>query len=242
MTGPALLRSASEVATQPTTSEPEVSSRPPADGWQRRRERISLQIERAALELFARSSPEDVTIDQIAEAAGISNRTFFRYFATRDEVLAALPRRSLGRLSEAVRARPPSESVLQAFTEAEHAWQLDPSENELALLWGIAVERSPASATKALAHSAVSAGGTYQQLIAERTGVDADNPAVGAMAGAIAGVISYAFGRWLRLGGTAALGPMIGDALSILKDIDKAPAETGGVSAVSSASGGHPAG
>ena len=111
MTGPALLRPASEVATQPTTSEPEVISRPPADGWQRRRERISLEIERAALELFARSSPEDVTIDHIAEAAGISNRTFFRYFATRDEVLAALPRRSLGRLSELVRARPPSESV-----------------------------------------------------------------------------------------------------------------------------------
>jgi AcrR family transcriptional regulator len=202
----------------------EVISRPPGDGWQRRRERVALEIERAALELFARSSPEDVTIDRIAEAAGISNRTFFRYFATRDEVLAALPRRSLGRVSELVRARPPSESVLQAFTAAERARRLDPSESELALLWGIVVERSPVATNRALAHSAVSAASTYQQLIAERIGSDPDDPTVGAMAAAIAGVISYAFGRWMRLGGRAPLGQMIADGLSVLDDIDKPPA------------------
>ncbi len=224
MMGPALPRTASEVVTQPTKSEPEVSSKPPAGGWQRRRERISLEIERSALELFAGSSPDDVTIDHIAAAAGISNRTFFRYFATRDEVLAALPRRSLGRLSELVQARPASESVLQAFTEAEHAGGLDPSESELALLWGIVVERSPMAANRALADSAVSAATTYQRLIAERTGADPDDPEVGAMAAAIAGVISYTFGRWLRLGGTGDLGPMIADALTVLKGIDKVPA------------------
>jgi len=194
-----------------------------ADGWQRRRERVSFQIERAALELFARYSPEDVTIDQIASEAGISNRTFFRYFASRDEVLAALPRRSLGRISELVRSRPPSESVLQAFTEAEQAVWLDPSERELVLLWGIVVDRSPVAATLALTHSAFSKADVYEQLIAERTGADRDDPAVGAMASAIAGVISYAFRRWVRLGGRAALGQMIAESLTVLKDIDKPP-------------------
>ena len=204
-------------------SGPEASSTAAANGWQRRRERIALEIERAALELFARSSPEDVTIDRIAAAAGISNRTFFRYFATRDEVLAALPRRSLDRLSESVRARPASESVLQAFTEAEKARRMDPSERELVLLWGIVVERSPLAANRALAHSAVSSASTYRQLIAERTGADQDDPAVGAMAAAITGVISYAFGRWMLLGGRAPLGPMIAEALTVLRDIDAPP-------------------
>ncbi len=194
-----------------------------ADGWQRRRERISFQIERTALALFARYSPEDVTIDQIASEAGISNRTFFRYFVSRDEVLAALPRRSLGRISELVRSRPPSESVLQAFTEAEQAVRLDPSERELVLLWGIVVDRSPVAATLALTHSAFSKADVYEQLIAERTGAGRDDPAVGAMASAIAGVISYAFGRWVRLGGRAALGQMIAESLTVLKDIDKPP-------------------
>jgi hypothetical protein len=45
------------------------------------------------------------------------------------------------------------------------------------------------------------------------------------MAAAIAGVISYTFGRWLRLGGKDALGPMIADALTALKAIDRAPAD-----------------
>jgi TetR/AcrR family transcriptional regulator, regulator of mycofactocin system len=201
------------------------------DGWQRRRERISLQIERTALELFARYSPEDVTIDQIASEAGISNRTFFRYFASRDEVLAALPHRSLERISELVRSRPPSESVLQAFTEAEQAVHLDPSERELVLLWGIVFDRAPVAATLALTHSAFSKAEVYERLIAERTRTDPDDPAVGAMASAIAGVISYAFRRWVRLGGRAALGQMIAESLTVLKDIDKPPG--GGLSTVS---------
>ena len=117
-----------------------------------------------------------MTIDQIASEAGISNRTFFRYFASRDEVLAALPRRSLGRISELVRSRPPSESVLQAFTEAEQAVRLDPSERELVLLWGIVVDRSPVAATLALTHSAFSKADVYEQLIAERTGAGRDDP------------------------------------------------------------------
>ena len=181
----------------------EVNPMATPDGWQRRRERIALHIERIALELFARSSPEDVTIGQIAATAGISNRTFFRYFASRDEVLAALPRRELESISERIRSCPATESVLQTFTAAEQSAQVDPAASERVLLWGIVVERSPVAAARALAHSAVNAAATYQQLIAERTDSHPDDLAVGAMASAIAGVISFAFGRWVRLGGRA---------------------------------------
>lgn len=232
-------------------ADPDACVGPTGDGWQRRRERVAFQIERAALELFARYSPEDVTIDQIASAADISTRTFFRYFASRDEVLAALPLRSLSRISELVRSRPPSESVLQAFTEAEQAVRLDPSERELVLLWGIVRERSPVAATLALAHSAVSRAGVYEKLIAERTRAQPDDPAVEAMASAIGGVISYAFGRWVRLGGRAPLGQMIAESLSVLKDIDRpaggalsavAPSETGEDATRSASSVGRGAG
>jgi TetR/AcrR family transcriptional regulator, regulator of mycofactocin system len=44
-------------------------------------------LEGAALRLFARDGYEATGIDAIAAAAGVSSRTFFRYFATKDEVL-----------------------------------------------------------------------------------------------------------------------------------------------------------
>ena len=57
-------------------------------------EETAAAIERAALELVARSGYDAVTVDMICEAAGVSQRTFFNHFKTKDAVLlgADLPR------------------------------------------------------------------------------------------------------------------------------------------------------
>ena len=44
-------------------------------------------LEDAALGLFARDGYEATSAGAIARAAGVTERTFFRYFATKDEVL-----------------------------------------------------------------------------------------------------------------------------------------------------------
>jgi TetR/AcrR family transcriptional regulator, regulator of mycofactocin system len=51
------------------------------------REGTRARIERAALDLFTRRGFEGVTIDEVADAAGISRRTYFRYFATKADVV-----------------------------------------------------------------------------------------------------------------------------------------------------------
>jgi mycofactocin system transcriptional regulator len=51
------------------------------------RENTRARIEQAALELFSRQRFENVTTDEVADAAGISRRTFFRYFATKADAV-----------------------------------------------------------------------------------------------------------------------------------------------------------
>lgn len=58
----------------------------PASLRQRKRERTRVALIAAALELFERQGYEATTIDQIAAAADVSPRTFFRYFSTKEEV------------------------------------------------------------------------------------------------------------------------------------------------------------
>ncbi|MFV2178354.1 mycofactocin system transcriptional regulator [Actinomadura sp. LOL_016] len=44
-------------------------------------------LERLAFELFARQGFDETTVDDIAAAAGIGRRTFFRYFASKNDLV-----------------------------------------------------------------------------------------------------------------------------------------------------------
>src|SRR5271167_1189882 len=87
-------------------------------GWELRRRRVAHDIEEIALACFARHGYHAVTVEQIAQAAGIHERTFFRYFASKDDVMLALPRRSIGALCSSLRDRPENESLSDAFVSA----------------------------------------------------------------------------------------------------------------------------
>ena len=52
---------------------------------ERRREQTNVEISETALTLFEHKGVEGTTVGEIAQAAGVSQRTFFRYFATKEE-------------------------------------------------------------------------------------------------------------------------------------------------------------
>jgi AcrR family transcriptional regulator len=54
----------------------------------RKQELVRVAIYDAAMDLFSRKGFNETTVDEIAEAAGISQRSFFRYFPTKSDVLA----------------------------------------------------------------------------------------------------------------------------------------------------------
>jgi AcrR family transcriptional regulator len=79
---------------------------------ERRRERARVDVARVAMRLFSERGYEATTVQDIAEAADISYRTFFRYFATKEDVVFPDVERHL----EILRAR------IGGIPAGEHPW------------------------------------------------------------------------------------------------------------------------
>lgn len=79
-----------------------------------------MEIARAAAGLFVKQGLRATRAEDIAQAAGIAPRTFYRYFATKEEAVAPLYAAGADRWSEAVRTAPPHLSVRQALEHAVH--------------------------------------------------------------------------------------------------------------------------
>jgi AcrR family transcriptional regulator len=67
----------------------------------------------AAVDLFAATSFEETTVDDIARAAGVSTRTFFRYFASKADLMGQGMIRYRDLLTEAIHHAPTTFSPLQ---------------------------------------------------------------------------------------------------------------------------------
>lgn len=76
------------------------------------------RIERAALDLFTRRGFDGVTIDEIADAAGIGRRTYFRYFATKADAVWGDFQAHVGRLTGLLDATDAREGVLASISAA----------------------------------------------------------------------------------------------------------------------------
>ena len=63
------------------------SSDPPPSRRRAHKLRTERALQQAALNLFAQQGYDATTTDEIADLAGVSHRTFFRYFPTKESVL-----------------------------------------------------------------------------------------------------------------------------------------------------------
>lgn len=79
----------------------------------------------AALASFARKGFANVTVTELATAAGVTERTFFRHFPTKEAVLFQDYETQVEWLAEALAQRPPSESVFDAVLAAVVSFPYD---------------------------------------------------------------------------------------------------------------------
>lgn len=76
------------------------------------------RLERAALELYGDGGFEETTVAEIAKRAGLTERTFFRYFSDKREVLFAGADRLQALLVDEVTEAPESLSPIEAVARA----------------------------------------------------------------------------------------------------------------------------
>jgi AcrR family transcriptional regulator len=109
---------ATSVRTRPKPLPAEVKS-PVSPGLrQRKQQETRERLKRAAMALFLARGFEATTIDDIATAADMSRRSFFHYFASKEDVVAAWQEDAAAALVAEILARPAEESMLTAAENA----------------------------------------------------------------------------------------------------------------------------
>lgn len=171
---------------------------------ERKKARTRDALLRAALELFTTKGYERTTVDEIAEAVDVSQRTFFRYFVSKEEAAFFVPRLTETHFVAAVRARPPQEAPLEALRRAVlESWdtineaieQVVPL--ELHMCAYRMIESTPALLAAHLRRS-LDLGEELAHIVAEREGlgVDAD-PRPRLVVAVFGGVMRVVEQRWL---------------------------------------------
>lgn len=89
--------------------------RPELSLAQRKRQLVADELTEAALNLLTRKGFDSVTVDEIVTTAGVSRRTFFRYFASKEDVvvqfLAEMGAQMCAELAGRPVAEPPSAAL-----------------------------------------------------------------------------------------------------------------------------------
>ena len=99
------------------------TSAPPAGLRERKKQRTRDALIHAALALFTSRGYEETTVDEIVDAVEVSQRTFFRYFANKEEVAFAVQDMVESRFLAELRQRPATEAPFEAMRQAVlNAW------------------------------------------------------------------------------------------------------------------------
>jgi AcrR family transcriptional regulator len=99
--------------------------------WDRTRQLAVQEILRTALRLFTQQGYDATTIAQIAREAGVSQRTLFRYFGTKEDLIGGSGEQFVTLLTETVRTQPADAgawNALRAAFKAALSLQTSPEE------------------------------------------------------------------------------------------------------------------
>jgi AcrR family transcriptional regulator len=175
------------------------------------------RLQEAALALYAERGFDQATVAQIAERAGVTERTFFRHFADKREVLfggsAILQERMVSGVNDAPSSDGPFDAVARGLDAG--AAMLGESRRDLALLRQTVIAANPELRERELTKLA-----TYASAMADALRQRAVGEPQATMA-AEAGITVFrvAFGEWVIGTDDRELTVIMRDSLATLRSV-----------------------
>ena len=170
------------------------------------------RLQEEALRLFSERGFDEVTVEEVARAAGVSHMTFFRHFPTKESVVLDDPYDPL--LGVAVSAQdqslPPLERARRGLIEA---WlSLDEPDDEM-VRHRIELAASHASLRARVWENNLR---TEQVIVEALIAGGADPLDAGIAAGAVLGAVTAALFYWAERPGESSLGDSLRHAMALL--------------------------
>jgi AcrR family transcriptional regulator len=192
------------------------------------------RLQAAALELFATRGFEQVTAAEIAQSVGLTERTFFRHFSDKREVLFYGQQQFLQAFVGGVDAAPPGASPLEIIASALHAAALFfPDERRpYSRMRQSVIDQNPALREREQ-HKLAGLAAAVAAALRER-GIGELAATLAAQSGAT--VFGIAFAQWIREGETRSFDEIASDVLHELLHLAEA-AGSGSSDRVSNAAG-----
>lgn len=174
------------------------------------------RLEQAALELYTRQGFDQTTVDDIARRAGLTERTFFRHFADKREVLFSGQAALIALVTDSVAAHADTEQPLGIVAAAlTAAGSVIDGRGDRARQRQAVIDANPSLRERELIKLAAVADSLAEAL--RQRGVDGSAARLAADVGLA--VFRVAFERWVDSPGGAALPTRIGDAFADLRSI-----------------------
>lgn len=172
-------------------------------------------LRKAALELTLARGPENVSVEEIADAADVSVRTFFNYFPSKDESLVAWDRELRAEVADVVRSRPAEEAPLQAIKQAmretfEGICEID----ERALRMRLVREYPSLLPHHLAAHAELERA--LAAAVADRLGIDADDEYPALVVTCAVAAMRVAVNSWENQGRRPRLGRLLDECFDAL--------------------------
>ncbi|MGP0029473.1 MAG: TetR family transcriptional regulator [Acidimicrobiales bacterium] len=188
-------------------------------GWSRRRSALLSKYEQVAWKLFAKRGFREVTVDDIAEAAGVSARTLFRYFPSKEDFLLGFSRRGARDLVDLIGGLEPSPRPLQSVWELIRRNSLEsPPDVRLLTLWRRAAADAPEIHARVRGERLQVLTEAVTEYCARSIGLpDSDDPRPRLLAGVVVGVEMAVVELWGRSEMT--LPDILGAAESVLPEL-----------------------